>query len=458
MDPNEVQQLVDFLANGGSLYIEGATIGSAGYADLYPYLGLHNNSVSVPGYNLLEMIYGQENTFLDGYTLQYMYGSVADYGIDQLDTGDGSVLLNSQDQFVRGVTMAGENYRTITSSIFFGSMADGAYTKAQIMEQYLLFMTGDVTPHISVDYTALYFGVQFAGYAVTDTLIVTNTGIETLEISDIVVSGEVFAYNGATAFGLQTAESAELELIMNASATGIYLDTLTIFSNDPFLPELAVTLTGMCVQPPIMEYSQAAFNIVINPDQIVNETLTLSNLGGYDLEFEISEDETDREISWLQLSEYSGTIDPSTSQDITLSFDSAALVDGTYLGELQIHHNDPALETVVIQLEMVVETTNTGNNIADAGVELYANYPNPFNPETTISFSTTYAHESTLLEVFNPKGQKVKQLLNAQLSAGQHSVVWNGTDNNGKAVTSGVYLYRLKCGNFQQTRKMILLR
>ena len=89
---------------------------------------------------------------------------------------------------------------------------------------------------------------------------------------------------------------------------------------------------------------------------------------------------------------------------------------------------------------------------------LNENYPNPFNPTTTISYNL--ANDSSVeLSIYNLKGQKVKQLVSDQLSAGQYSVDWNGTDNNGKDVSSGIYLYKLKVGNhYTSTKKMILLK
>jgi len=85
------------------------------------------------------------------------------------------------------------------------------------------------------------------------------------------------------------------------------------------------------------------------------------------------------------------------------------------------------------------------------------NFPNPFNPETTISFNLSKV-ENIELEIFNIKGQKVKTLLNEQLSIGKHTVVWDGKDANNKQVSSGIYMYKLKAGDIQQTKKMILLK
>jgi len=88
---------------------------------------------------------------------------------------------------------------------------------------------------------------------------------------------------------------------------------------------------------------------------------------------------------------------------------------------------------------------------------MLSNYPNPFNPTTTIKYSLEENSKVDLC-IFNIKGQKVKQLLSDQRSAGQHSVVWNGTDNNNKPVSSGIYFYKLKTNNYEKVKKMILLK
>ena len=87
-----------------------------------------------------------------------------------------------------------------------------------------------------------------------------------------------------------------------------------------------------------------------------------------------------------------------------------------------------------------------------------SNYPNPFNPTTTIKFNVQ-ANSKISIEVFNVKGQKVKQLVNERISAGEHSIVWNGSDDNNRSVASGIYFYKMKTdGRYTETRKMILLK
>ena len=88
---------------------------------------------------------------------------------------------------------------------------------------------------------------------------------------------------------------------------------------------------------------------------------------------------------------------------------------------------------------------------------LYPNQPNPFNPQTSIQFSLQQAGP-TSLEIFDVAGRRVTTLLRASLGEGPHKVTWNGTDAAGKSVASGVYLYRLQSGSFEQTRRMLLLK
>ena len=86
------------------------------------------------------------------------------------------------------------------------------------------------------------------------------------------------------------------------------------------------------------------------------------------------------------------------------------------------------------------------------------NYPNPFNPETNIVFNLP-EDGKVQLDIYNIRGQKVKTLINSNLDQGNHSVIWNGEDDSGKKVSSGVYLYKLQVnGKTEKTKKMLLLR
>ncbi|HUV37000.1 MAG TPA: FlgD immunoglobulin-like domain containing protein, partial [Patescibacteria group bacterium] len=90
-------------------------------------------------------------------------------------------------------------------------------------------------------------------------------------------------------------------------------------------------------------------------------------------------------------------------------------------------------------------------------VALEQNFPNPFNPVTSISFSISHACHVGLA-VYNAAGERIGTLANRRYAAGRHTVMWDGTDGRGNPVASGVYFYRIDAGGMNKTRKMVLLR
>jgi hypothetical protein len=88
---------------------------------------------------------------------------------------------------------------------------------------------------------------------------------------------------------------------------------------------------------------------------------------------------------------------------------------------------------------------------------LSQNYPNPFNPSTTISYRLPMAGQVEI-KIYNVKGQLVRTLIGENQTAGQHSVQWDGCDNQGRKATSGIYLYQLKTENWSDAKKMVLMR
>jgi len=103
--------------------------------------------------------------------------------------------------------------------------------------------------------------------------------------------------------------------------------------------------------------------------------------------------------------------------------------------------------------------TPVDNPIIQNNKQIYlSNYPNPFNPVTTISFSIQI-NSKIELSVYNIKGQKVKTLIKAEIEKGNHSLNWNGDDKSGKMVSSGIYFYKLKVnGKTEAVKKCLLLK
>lgn len=110
---------------------------------------------------------------------------------------------------------------------------------------------------------------------------------------------------------------------------------------------------------------------------------------------------------------------------------------------------------------LVAPTSSTPTAVEDQSAPqafaLAQNVPNPFNPSTAITFSIPTAG-MVKLAIYNVLGQEVRTLVHGTLGAGSRTVVWNGTDSLGRAVTSGVYFYRLEVGGLTATRKLLLVR
>ena len=104
---------------------------------------------------------------------------------------------------------------------------------------------------------------------------------------------------------------------------------------------------------------------------------------------------------------------------------------------------------------------SSGRNNLPAGFVLEQNFPNPFNPNTSISFALPdkqddYQHVSLL--IFNMQGQLVQTLVDKALSPGLHTIQWNGMNETGERMPSGIYVYTLSSDDFKTSRKMLLLK
>ena len=103
------------------------------------------------------------------------------------------------------------------------------------------------------------------------------------------------------------------------------------------------------------------------------------------------------------------------------------------------------------------EETSADDTVSVLATRLGANYPNPFNPETVIEFALLERGEVTI-EIYNVMGQRIRTLVRGSFDAGNHKVTWNGLDEAGVYVGSGIYLYRMTSGKYTSTKKMLMLK
>jgi hypothetical protein len=88
---------------------------------------------------------------------------------------------------------------------------------------------------------------------------------------------------------------------------------------------------------------------------------------------------------------------------------------------------------------------------------LYQNYPNPFNPNTTIDYDVSVAGDVNIT-VFNVRGQRITTLVDVFRAPGRYAAAWDGFNERGQRVASGIYFYRIRIGQFQDVKKMIVLK
>ena len=122
--------------------------------------------------------------------------------------------------------------------------------------------------------------------------------------------------------------------------------------------------------------------------------------------------------------------------------------------EYDVEVFDEQFTQVLIPMTETVDVENIQYSIYNFQLR---NYPNPFNPTTTISFSLINDSDVEI-SVYNIKGQKVKTLINKQMLKGKHSVIWAGIDDSNKPVSSGIYLYSIKADNQESVNRMLLLK
>jgi hypothetical protein len=140
-----------------------------------------------------------------------------------------------------------------------------------------------------------------------------------------------------------------------------------------------------------------------------------------------------------------------TGDLLTVTLPAGADLAALALGNLLLDVRDRDNHTMEFTFETVVPVEIPGS------FSLGKNFPNPFNPTTSISFSLP-TQENVQLEVYGLGGRRVAVLVNETLAAGHHQVTWTGQDEAGHPVASGVYFYRIRAGEYADVQKMTLLK
>jgi agmatine/peptidylarginine deiminase len=193
-------------------------------------------------------------------------------------------------------------------------------------------------------------------------------------------------------------------------------------------------------------------DVSLTPNNTQTELVNLTNIGGLPLNYSVSEVPA---ADWLSVSPDAGSLDAGASAELTLTFDTTDMTTGTYTCDVTI--TDDRREVSTIAVTLTVSGTGVNTPAVLTASTLIGNHPNPFNPSTTLTYYV--AEQSDVkLSVYNIKGELVKTLVNAHAQPGTYSAVWNGNDDNGSAVASGIYFARFDSATNYTVRKMILMK
>jgi hypothetical protein len=323
-------------------------------------------------------------------------------------------------------------------------------------------------PAITISDSLLSFENASVGYSLTDTLIVSNEGIAQLKINNISVNNPTFKTD-TTSFNLVPREIYPLLVTFTADTFGLSLAALSIRSNDPDAQVITVSLRGEVLFPPDISVSLVSLRDSLETGQDITEIMTIKNTGGSLLicnlsfnggEYGLNFDGEDKSVNltlqpWITVSPDSGAIAADDSLDITITLSAAGLALGEFEAEILISCNDPNNKEIIIPVYIKVMPTGIEDDHSSRipkTYEFYQNYPNPFNPITHIRYGLPIASDVRIV-IYNTIGQVIKTLLDKPMPAGYHQV-----ELNSQNLPSGIYFYRIEAGEFQDVKKMILIK
>ena len=245
---------------------------------------------------------------------------------------------------------------------------------------------------------------------------------------------------------------------------------------------------------PLITYQETGQNNMIIINEVLSGNYTLSiSMDGYENYIELNQyiDEVlvELHITLVQIVSYTNVEINLTSNDggsivgalLELSNNSNSIVytqtseeqlvifysveSGSYTLSIVLERYEPYVhdsllidgENVYLDIELAKKVSEVDQNSIPTVLHMVYNYPNPFNPETTIVFEIV--NESYIeIDIFNVKGQKIKSLKNEHFTKGRYEITWNGIDETGQPVSSGNYYVRITDSKNTYTRKILLLK
>ncbi|OPX26071.1 MAG: hypothetical protein B1H06_06235 [Candidatus Cloacimonas sp. 4484_143] len=287
-------------------------------------------------------------------------------------------------------------------------------------------------------------------------------------VFDISCVAPLYLYTEELNFSI-TNFATTLDFSLLWSEISVYPEEITLTLPPDTLDTISFTITNN--GPGDLEYSiTPEYTDIVNLETFTPNCskLNCKNLSNNKNNYEVKRDSTPNvnrntnhitDDTWLgMITNVSGTVPGNGgSVVVVIPINTADLVLGEmYEANLVIQNNSNYGGDFILPITLIVESVNVEQHLLPLETNLIGCFPNPFNPSTTIEFNIEQNAKAEI-EIFNIKGQKIKSF--NIYSSTEHSVVWNGDDENSKPVTSGIYYYKLNVnGNTAAVKKCLLLK
>jgi hypothetical protein len=287
--------------------------------------------------------------------------------------------------------------------------------------------------------------------------VVSSTGNTSLQVDSVRSSAVEFTVSPTTAT-IVNGSSTKFVITYHPTTPGAKTGKI-VFYHKGVSAQDTVSVSGDVVAAAAFDADKKTIDFgTVNSNITKKDSIVVTNHGTIDLT-----------ITAVTSSNTVFTVTPTTatvgveaSQKFYITF--APIANGTQTGKIAFTHNALTHDTITVTGNGLLVSVNNTASIIPEVYQLHDNYPNPFNPSTTIQYDLPKQSIVTL-KVYSLLGQEIATLVNDNLSAGYHQVVWAGQNKNGKQVSSGFYIVRMFAKEstnsgetYTQVKKMLLLK
>jgi subtilisin family serine protease len=230
--------------------------------------------------------------------------------------------------------------------------------------------------------------------------------------------------------------------------------SVSIGEDAVWIDQVALPGTGLAPAPSL-EFSFAPVTLEMGPTATATRPMTIRNVGNAPLTYTVTILGSD--IGWCTVQPASGTVQPYNTANVTVAINAAQAALGSQAAVLQVATNDAAQATSYTPVSLTVLAAAPVGSDVPLELTLFGAVPNPFNPSTEIVFALPAAGQ-VRVRLYDVSGRLVRVLADGSLPAGENRLRWDGNDDRGRALASGVYYLRVESADAVKGAALSLVR